>query len=320
MFKKYCSIKNHYSTKEIERWLSEYPQLKNCKYEITEKLHGCNISLIFVKNEKMRIASRNRICENFRGVLEIIENDIKLKSILEVFQNLVNREKIVISLFGEIFGEGIQKGAYYGKDKYIRFFDLTINGKYITQKKFENYKIINNYKTPRLGMVNSLKEALEFNIDINSKITNKENNKIEGIVIKPYEKVYCSPTGSIFYLKKVNEKFKEKKKKCEIRVKINKEWPKEVIILNLTYSTFITKNRLNNIFSKYGKIENEKQVGKYLGLFLKDAWKDFLIEYREEYERIIKKYAGVRKIITNVNNIAKKIILNSLLMKNEVKK
>ena len=49
-FQKFFSIENHYRNKEIAKWLEIYPELKNEKFVLTEKIHGSNIQLYFSPN------------------------------------------------------------------------------------------------------------------------------------------------------------------------------------------------------------------------------------------------------------------------------
>jgi len=41
MFKKFYKMRNHYDRKRILKWLEFYPELKDEKFIVTEKLHGC---------------------------------------------------------------------------------------------------------------------------------------------------------------------------------------------------------------------------------------------------------------------------------------
>lgn len=80
MFKKYNSIDNHYQTKEIMRWLSEYPELENETFVLTEKVDGANIQLYFTPDGGFKYGKRSAFLspdEKFFDLHELVAGPYK---------------------------------------------------------------------------------------------------------------------------------------------------------------------------------------------------------------------------------------------------
>jgi Rnl2 family RNA ligase len=117
-----------------------------------------------------------------------------------------------------------------------------------------------------------LDEALNFNPEFDSKILGIADNICEGIVIKP-TKNYQSPNGELFWIKKKNDKFKEIQKAPKIP-----KPPQARTKVDDTHDVFlgyITDNRLQNVFSKYGMIPDKTKIGDYIKYLIEDARLDF---------------------------------------------
>lgn len=286
MFIKYSEIENSYQQKYIDKELDYFPKLKECRYGAFEKLDGSNIQLIFYPGaytvlemmDSFQIASRsNKLNKeaNFQGVcLPDLVN--KYFPILRQFQMLANDANVMINVYGELYGYGIQKRINYGKEKYLTFFDMRVNGEYISQKDFcsimedieHKTQIPNLYVRPS-HIFCSLKTALTVNPDFVS-IFSPTKDHAEGWVIKPWD------IASSFYLKIKSDKFKEKTKVREIK---NKEYTITVNKLKAYFNTLINENRVLSVFSKEGEIQEPNQIGDYVKWVLEDAKKDFYKEY-----------------------------------------
>jgi Rnl2 family RNA ligase len=309
-FVKYPSIENHYSTKNLEWFLEKYPKLRDEKYVMQEKIHGANIQFIFTPKEPYVVASRNNKSEDeFYGYKKIIEDSEKLKALLANLQKYADEHKSYINLYGEIFGPSIQKGIYYGDEKQIKFFDLKIDGQWITPSALHDF-IPKDLCVPTISFADSLQDALEFNAERNSLIAHVENNVMEGIVIKPFNTLYLDGHGHPFYVKKKNEKFKEVARIKKIRPK--KEEIPEILALREIFESYINENRMDNIESKNGKLNDEKEIGKYLGLLMKDAYDDFYKDNAKEFLRVCDIYTSAKKEICKTSKNAINIIKNRL--------
>ena len=306
IFMKYPSIENRYQYKFIQRFINYFPEIVNEEYIIYEKLHGSNISFVFTKG-KFYICSRNRILENeenFNGCRDVITN--KYLEFIEYW-----KEKSLIDLnkytfFGEIVGKGIQKGVDYGEEKNIYFFDFAINDELMPQCYFMTITQECKCDVAPIIKVCSFEEMMNYTNEFDSMILGKENNICEGIVVKPYKKVIKFDNGSYFMLKSKNEKFSEKSK-----VKKNKQKDsnisENIVNLRIEFESYINENRVNNIFSKEGIINDVKDIGKYITLILNDAKEDFEKDF--DISDIDKKD---QKYIFNCSHLIVKILKNNM--------
>lgn len=307
MFQKYVKIQNHYQSKFIYKFKQEFPDLENYKYIIQEKIDGGNISIIFTSNEeKYEIAKRSKILDADDNIFAIkgwIKNYDKE---LKVFQNIANELGKQVTIFGEAYGSGVQKRIDYGEDKYFKMFDMVVDGQYQTQDAILlilSKEGITDLLVPTIAVVDSLTEALEISTEFNSKLIDKEDNLCEGVVIKPYEKVIINNGGSIFYIKKKNEKFFEKGTK-----KINrKPMDSDLLALQTTFRSYINENRVLSVFSKEGEIDDTKQIGTYIKLVLADAKEDFLAD-DDNQEKLDALDTKEMKIVFNVGSMVVDIL------------
>ncbi len=278
---KYNSIDNHYITKNIN-WSKEYYKhiIGSTKFSVTEKIHGANISFYFTPNNPVKIFSRNQeiIGFDFQKASEVIQ-----KTIANLFsiQNYVDKNNYTVRLFGEVFGKGIQKGVDYGSCHRIRFFDVMLDDLYKCQQDAEEFmKLLNllKYFTNILGIFDTLDDALAFNEQFDSTYNDIEDNICEGIVIKPYNNVLIDQNGVMFYLKKKNEKFIEK---AQMKARNKKEVRAEAVFWHNEFLCYIHKERLESVFSKEGRIESVREIGKFIPLITQDATETFLTEENE---------------------------------------
>ena len=282
MFQKYPSITNHYNTKDIYGWLRYHPELAQQKYVIQEKIHGSNIQLIFTPNEDVVICSRNQVIpenDSFFGVREVVS---QMAADLNKIQWCANSYRHVIRVYAEFFGPGIQKGVEYGDEKRILIFDVEINGRWLSFYEFqtfmENYDV-SHLMVPVLGFADSLEEALAFNVDINSTLLETDEvNIMEGGVIKPRYKVFRSPEGSTFYLKKKTDAFMEKKAVPRVHKDPAEGMLPVVLEWRETFLGYIHDERLQSVFSKYGTINKHREIGQFIKHVMGDARETFIAE------------------------------------------
>ncbi len=279
MFIKYPSIENHYQEKWINRFIDEFGNdLITASYIVTEKLHGANIQLIFFPGEEnFSIASRNQLTDggfyNVGSILDTLD--------LTFVNAIANKQNTIVHLYGEVIGPGIQKGVDYGNTKQLRFFDMRIGTGLLTQQQFfaafaDNLEIV----VPVIGHYNNLADAMAVEIKINSLLSDKEDNKIEGVVIKPWDKIFYNTNGSLFYIKKKNEEFLESKNR-EHKPKV--EWSAPVNEWRTVFLGYLNEERVESVYSKEGRIDDQKLIGKYLGLVVQDAITTF--EKEEDFDR-----------------------------------
>lgn len=299
MHKKWPKIHNSYQQKFIDRFLSEFPELRDESFVITEKLHGSSLQIYFEPNKPWRVGKRTAFLaegEKFFGIHEVLP---EYEPIFENIQESVDNTGNTIRLFGELCGPGIQKGVDYGEHKRILFFGYMVNDKLQPWMWFTIFADAHDFLehvVPIVWAVTSLKEALEFDTEFASLVNPVEGNVCEGIVIQPYRKVYASAQGKRFMLKKKNEKFMEKAKER----KPPSPGDPEVQRLNAEFRLYITENRLQGIFSKHGEIEEPQQIGDYIRLMIADAKEDFTQEHGDAFNKLDR---GEQGKVTNVGRV-----------------
>jgi len=266
-FIKYPHIENHYRDEHIEFYLNLFPELKDMYYGIYEKIHGCNIQLIFDIDEKMKIATKTKVLEYEEPFNDVWETMYGIVGSLRKIQEYADFYGTDINVYGELFGPGIGKGVKYFDYKAYRIFDISFDG--ILQS------------VPKLAVVDGLEKALAFDCRLESQLNKlAENNVMEGIVIKPYDKVIWLQGRGTFMLKKKNEEFlakmKEPKRRREptvVDIKIDE--------LNKIFQLYITQNRCEDVYSHYGRIKDRSDMGKYIKYILNDAKEAFFREHDE---------------------------------------
>ncbi len=291
MFKKYHSIENSYQQKNIDNWLRRYPQLAMEQYILMEKIHGANISFYFEK-DKFEVARRTAIIEpneKFYNIWGVIP---EYRKYISIFKRIIDSGSYDnIRVYGELFGGGVQKGVDYGPKQRILFYDVEINGILMSPKWFIEWMTLSKMGeviVPIIKIVDSLEEAVNFNIEtMNSMVLGIDDNIIEGTVIKPFNTTFTLPMGGTFMLKNKTKAFEEKKsiKKTPKITEIDPEVQK----LKDIFNSYITSNRLQGIFSKYGEITSSNQLGEYIKYMINDAREDFLKDNLDELKKLDKK-------------------------------
>lgn len=295
MFLKFPSLENSCQHKFVTKWIENNPELKDCKYEATEKLDGSNFGII-ITNKSISFQRRTDILKedekffNYQEVTERYMNDIK-----KIQENLADNE--IIHLFCELIGKKILgRVQYTTSDKNeLRIISLFLNGKlmpklpslmFLTQQcgLQANDLSCELAYAPSLGLVNGIEEAMNFNEIFNSRVLNIENNEAEGIVIQPYDRPFSftdiDGNTSYFILKKKNPKFHEKEKKV-------KEFKVEELSDLIDY---VNESRILSCFSKYGEIQESKEIGNYIKLVTEDiiidAEKDGILNIESKAKKI----------------------------------
>lgn len=172
-FGKYRLIEGEYATAELE-------YLANIPWVWTEKVDGINIRIIWDghavsfggRTDKVQIPKNlmNRLNELFGGTNKE-----------EIFEQNFGETPII--LFGEGFGEKIQKGGgLYGPVDFI-LFDVFCDGMYLKRESIEDIANVFNIKTVPIVNVGTLPEAVEF-IRQHPQ-SNLRNAEMEGVVCRP---------------------------------------------------------------------------------------------------------------------------------------
>lgn len=294
---KWPSIENTYRQKNIDYFLSLFPELQNEEYIILEKLHGSNFQFAIFPDGTCRAASRNNYLDRTNSFQSVQIADLfeKYKEIIEVLQEKAENERVTYRLFGELIGPKIGKGIEYGTEYRILFFGLMIEDELQPFSMLEELIPASNV-VPVIGVVKGLEAALSFDAHFNTRLNSVEDNECEGIVIQPYHKVYHVLGGTSFLLKNKNEKFKEKTKKKKNPILSDPE----VTRLHAEFRSYITEARVLSFFSKHGEIEAPQQMGFYIKGIMADAQEEFFKDFEEEVNVLPRKY---KKAVLNVGGL-----------------
>ena len=277
-FQKYPSITNSYS----ERFLDK---IHSCKYThetkwyVTEKIHGANFSY-WSDGQEVKVASRSQFVDtNFMKASSAIEKYIDSakylsKSLMNEYGNV---EHVVI--FGELYGNGIQKGIQYGEKDFI-VFDVAIKRNsedeltFLTLPSIEYFAEESGFEIVDPLYIGTLENCLKYPNDFDSKILDIKDNICEGVVIKPIQNITFS-SGTRVILKNKNDKWSEKQ-----RVKTNNKPKNFTHELQPQILEYITENRFNNLMSKLGGIESltSKDFGKVLGMYSSDVIEELIAD------------------------------------------
>ena len=286
-FLKYISLENHYREKYINGMVDYYPQLLDEQYVITEKIDGSNFQWALFPDGVVRAGSRNNYLDmngSFQGanIQELYEAHYVLLS--ELLEWAV-ADNVVIRLYGELHGQGIQNRVDYGVGKKLLYFAMTVDEEWLAFDAFEVAMDTSEgyeYIVPVIQITDSLQEALDFDTKFNSLLSDKKENLTEGVVIQPYHRVYLDAHGSPFVIKKKNSEFDEQK------VKTHKPVDLTTATLNAEFKTYVNESRVLSVFSKEGEISSPKEIGKYIKLILEDAKVDFEKDFGDELTELDK--------------------------------
>ena len=308
-FIKFPSIDNHYQQGVINRWSVRYPELPLSKFIVSEKLDGSNMQVCITADD-IKFASRNRTLgddESFFDYHSVLLNNSATHQILKDFQEHLKHQPDIdnIYIYGEIYGVGVQKRIDYGDNKDFKAFEMRINGDLISIGEaldlMDYLNITRDFWVPILGIFDTFAEAYAFEtavigedgeavaIDTTIAIGNLGDGSyrgIEGVVIAPYDRVFAYDNleggQSVFRMKKKNKEFNDK---MSVKTKVVEifEGSDEYKELHAVWAGYFNDNRLQDLFSKEGKIETPQQIGKYIPLMMNDVKEDFFKEHKDAF-------------------------------------
>jgi Rnl2 family RNA ligase len=311
-FKKYNSIENSYQEDFITNIKRQ--GFSDLEYVVQEKIHGANLSFM-TDGQSIISAKRTGIIlegEQFFNSKLVQEN--YTNKIFNLFKEVSESFKAQsITIFGELFGGGyphpetkkdsksilVQGGVYYCPSNEFFAFDILLDNKMyldvnIAAQLFEKHGFI-YAKTLFEG---TLQDCLAYSSEFQTTLPNEfglpplEGNICEGVVIRPIQVSYFR-NGSRVLIKNKNEKWSENNNKIDKKL-LNEllhdgeELSEEANFLCEEIYKLITQNRLNNVISKIGEINPNKDLGKVLGLYNKDALTEFFKTYKDRYDSLEK--------------------------------
>jgi len=192
-FTKYEKIKSPFIKDENFKNTSELAQkLPRGNWKKFEKVDGTNIRIIFDNIDELGkrhvyVGSKNNILnyddKNSQYYLNCLTN-ININKLIKYFQDIPN----IIVIYGEGYGQGIQKGGIYSLSKDFAVFDIVIGNTY------QDYEYINKvcvdnqlYQVPYVEDVEELTyfECMDSLKKFqNTLILNGNGGKPEGLIYK----------------------------------------------------------------------------------------------------------------------------------------
>lgn len=272
-FHEYNSLENAYREKFVDQCRS----LGIRDWIALEKVHGSNMSFIVdYQNKTVTPAKRSStIGKNpegrydFMGCHEVVE---KYTTALLAIAEYVGRS---VQVYGELYGQGIQKEIDYGQKDFIVFDIMDSDGEFLPHDTVVHLCHIGLPVVPELGR-GSLEEMLSIDREFTSLVASGDNQIAEGLVIKPLlQDVYLN-SGSRAIIKNKSQKFSEKKNKAP---KKPYKMPEEVKPLYEDFLQYLNKNRLINVLSKVEYV-SQRDFGRVQGMLVQDAKEEF---ERDEY-------------------------------------
>lgn len=310
MFVKYSSLTNHYEGKFINGVIMN--GLTGGVWVAREKIHGANFSLITSDGIKVIPAKRSGEIlptEQFYGCEPVVakysEPVRKLWEMLSAARQLsgVYSDELVIQVYGEFAGRGVQKDVDYGeKDFYV--FDIRVNGEFLPDNVVAAYSVAVGLKMAPLLAYGTFDEirALPITFDsvvnlANSGVIPAKNgvepefknfmtlkdgegeNIAEGFVMKPVQPAFM-PNGERVAIKCKTTKFSEKKNKQANRFNAPSELSENDKAKLDVFTCFLTENRVKNVLSKIDSANlTAKDFGRVMGLTVQDALEEIERNY-----------------------------------------
>jgi Rnl2 family RNA ligase len=233
MFVAYSSIENSYRDKFVSS--IREAGLDKVEWVALEKVHGCNFGFWPIDGV-VRPSQRTQFTDgSFYGCAQVVE---------ELTPRVLSLGKIV---YGELFGQGIQKGINYGKKRFAAF-DIWHNG-------FLNYDdfvtLCDKFDIARCAEIarGSFDDLLSIDPAFPTKMSDCGATDIaEGFVMKPVVEAFTEFGRAI--LKKKSAKFLEKAVKEKSNKPTLSDEQNEVLSVCLSY---LCPNRVSSAVSKHGE-------------------------------------------------------------------
>lgn len=306
---KYPSIINTYEKKQIHKWTQCMPELESCHYIVTEKIHGANMSIYVNSDGAVRYGRRKDFLipgEQFNNYETVM---MQYAPFIETLKEYVKGATAftTLTLYGEIFGGRVQKGVKYGETVRFRVFGMAVDGELRPPIETEVMMIELGFEdllVPQVSDISSLEKAMAVDSKFISRLgpQDDEKNICEGVVIRPYDRVFRMKSGAVFALKKKNEEFKERHKAPAI--------PSEHGELTARFKEYIVRARLLNVVSKYQSLDNvtKEDFSKYAKLVMEDAKEEFMREYGDEVNEKLPEKQQQRKLFGRAGALIYRLI------------
>lgn len=272
-FKKFNSLENTYRQNLIDK--VQYEGKDEGLWIATEKIHGANFSF-WCDGTEVKVASRTQFVDGTFYNCQAVINRYS-QGILDWCKSKGVKDFVV---YGELFGDGIQKEVKYGEKDFVAF-DVVIDGKILDKHTAQSVADDCGLFFAPVLKVGTFKECMEVNNTFRSLLTPDDyegENTSEGLVIEPIEPAWFA-NGSRIYFKNKTPAFSEKKREPKEK-KVFELSDEETELMNLLLE-YNTETRVSNVISKIGEITN-KDFGRILGLTVQDLLEDFTKDTERE--------------------------------------
>jgi len=319
-FKRYPDMINHFNVKDIDRFLSWFPELEDEEYILTEKEDGANFQIDYNSDGSKSFGSRNQKLgenSNFNSFQEVLKNNPRFEefdSHMWFMSKFFNKSYIV---YGEIFGSGILKRIEYGSKK-VRFYDIYNLTDEVFLPVSESKEIFDMYGLypPVVNLsVIGIKNVLEYPNEFQSFFTPEgyeKDNTAEGFVAVPFYRNYYSRLGARFMIKSKGPKFQEKMKHKTNINRVIEELDPKFRSLSKQAEEYVNENRILSTISKIGQPESMKDFSTYIKEITRDYQEDFRKEHEEEIQNMDKE--EIKKLFKSANNYAT-VLLKKYILK-----
>ncbi len=330
MFKKYNSIENTYRKEFIDRIHTH--GYGNDTFIVQEKVHGSNLSFFTQDGTQFTAGKRTSSLaadEKFYNHQLLLEQNYAAFQMLWKALGEIYNDLSQMTIFGEVIGGSyahkaikavpgaikVQKGIFYSPANHFFAFDILVNGEHYVDVEDANslFEQANLFYAKTLfkgGLEDCMAHSNEFDSTLPAELGLPpiSPNICEGVIIRPIKNVYFN-NGVRVILKNKNEKWSENLRFSKT-IKKAAPLPEKVVLLQEALATYATRNRLNNVLSKFGET-TDKDFGKVLGLFNKDIIEDFMKDYRERMEELEKKD---RKLVTkSLSKVSAQIVRDKVV-------
>ncbi len=253
MFKEYSSIENSYREKEVEQ--VRLHGLDKVEWVATEKCHGSNFSFWPIDGQVIPGKRSSLTDGSFYGCQAVVE---------EMAPKIL---ALGLTVYGELFGHGIQKGVNYGKKRFAAF-DIWTGEGFVDYDEFVS--LCDTHSIERCVEIarGSFDDLLAIDPAFPTRMSDCGATDIaEGFVMKPI-KAAMFGNGSRVILKKKSPNFSEQSKGSKPKIDMTLTENQQTL-LDLA-STYVTMAKLENVMSKL----NEPNFSEVLGEFTKDIFEE----------------------------------------------
>ena len=264
---------------------TEFPIASVCetsKFFVSEKIDGCNLGVYIPLDKETPFSFYSRSGINANTLYNFERDKVKLCPFLEYFRRFCAEELKgveAVYLWGEYYGELINRRIKYGVDGWFKFYNIST-----TEDGIDSPIRFNEIMTKFMEQFPIYGEFILLAKEINLKVSNKSDLMD---ACKFPAKSEVAPTehreGYVFTcVTKDGEVFRWKHKDPEFLEKKCSGGGKQIDdgdlgTLKALFRDYITENRVYSVLSK----TPERNIGKLCGLLMADAKEDFLLENGE---------------------------------------